>query len=369
LNNSQKLLILKEHIDLTKQRINEARALNFPKIDYNFSFAKFDNSFPMVLSPSFCSLYMPVDNKDQYYVTGFSLWQYLYAGGRYTTSLRVAETNRSQTESQYEIVKNETIKDIKLSYYNLLVIKEKINSYDNAAKEIIIYETKNAAKREYFAELKDKINGEVLLTKHEYDMAKIKLLDTIGIELDTDIDIQGEIVIPNEKYDLHKCLACGFEYRPELRQTQFQEAIDSLQVNLSLTERYPTVTLGANYEWLGYQFPLSEKNWSAVVNFNVPIFDGWASWARIKQRKLQLREGKIHRAELEDKIRLEVRQSYLDYNYWQEKLSGINIQKNADLAPEKKLELTLLWLDTVKNLIESHIRLEWALGKSLSELK
>lgn len=369
LNNSQKLIVLKEHIELTRQVVNEARALNFPKIDYNFSMSRFNNTNPTVLSPSFNSLYLPVNNKDQYFVTGFSLWQYLYAGGRYTTSLRVAEANRSQTESRYEIVKNEVIRDIKLAYYKVLVIKEKIGVFNKTLQEIHTIEEKNPNKKEYYQSLKNKLKMDMTQIKHEYEMAKLKFLDALGLELDTEAEIKGEIILPKEKYDLSKCLAWGLEYRPELRQTQFQETIDSLHVNLSLSERYPTITLGANYEWLGYQFPLADKNWSAVINLNVPIFDGWAAWARIKQRRLQLREGKIKRSELEDRIRLQVRQSYLDYNYWQEKMQNIDTQKYTGIEPEKRLENTVLSFETTNSLIESHIRLEWAIGKSLNELK
>ena len=41
------------------------------------------------------------------------------------------------------------------------------------------------------------------------------LADT-GLELTTGIQLQGTLTPPAEEYDLDKCLAWAFEYRPEL---------------------------------------------------------------------------------------------------------------------------------------------------------
>ncbi|MBN1621523.1 MAG: TolC family protein [Endomicrobiales bacterium] len=359
LKNNQKMLVLQEQISLAKQRINEARALTYPKIDFNFNISQFNNNMPTVLAPSFYSVYLPGDNKEQYYSTRFSLWQYLYAGGRYTTNLRVAEANLSSAESQYDVIKNEAVRDVKKSFYNFLVLSEKLKVYQDAIKAV---DKKNKSYR-------SKLELKLLEVKHEYKKAKLDFLDIVGVELNTEIEIYGELKAPNDEYELSKCLAWAFEYRPELSETQFKEKIDSLRVNLSMTERYPTITLGANYEWVGDQFPLPEKNWSATINLNVPIFDGWASWARIKQRKLKVREGKIYRVEIEDKIRLEVRHAYLDYNYWRERMSGLESEKSTLVDTEKKLNNRIVWLDTIKDLLFSHAELEKAIGKPLSELK
>jgi outer membrane protein TolC len=48
---------------------------------------------------------------------------------------------------------------------------------------------------------------------------------------------------------------------------------------------------------------------------NLPIFDGFASRARIRQSRLIASQNRIARAEVEDRINREVRESYNDVNF------------------------------------------------------
>jgi outer membrane protein TolC len=362
LHNSQKLLSLDEEISLAQQRINEARALTYPKIDLNLDMMQFDNQTPTLLTPEFGSVYLPQGTMGEYYNARVSLYQYLYAGGKYTTNLRVAEANLSQVRNQQEIEKNEVIRDVKKAFYKCLAAKKR--------KELLekLQERSGALAKPKTAAVPD-LAFEVLKSRHEYEKDRLKLLSTLGIELNTIADISGELAAPEQEYDLNKCLAWASQYRPELRQTQYQEAIDSLRVSLSMAERYPTVTLGANYERVGDQYPLPDRNWNAVVNVNLPIFDGWALFARIKQRKIMAREGKIMQSKIQDQVSLEVREAFLDYTFWKERCSSIEhpVIDAPDL--DKKIDSVNLWIDSLEQFLKSQAVLEWAIGKPLSELK
>jgi len=97
--------------------------------------------------------------------------------------------------------------------------------------------------------------------------------------------------------------------------------MDALGVKLSLSARSPTITLGAHYEYADENMNFSNRNWNTTLNFNVPIFDGWASGSRVRQKSLQLEQGQLRRKDIEDSIRLELRKSYNDYNFWLKELS------------------------------------------------
>jgi outer membrane protein len=367
IHNNQELLALEEQVSIAQQIVNEAKSQNYPKIDFNFSASKFDSDFPTVLPYSFNSLYLPADSREQYYFTRFSLWQYLYAGGRYTTNLRLAEINLSQAESQLEAEKYKTIRNVKNTFYAFLVIKQKISAYENTIDELEELYKKSFSEKDRLSRSISNLNDELLYLNHELQKMELKFLNTMGLEMNTVVDISGELEAPKKEYDLNKCLAWAFQYRPELRVTQFQETIDSLKVNLSLIERYPTVTLGANYEWVGDQFPLNESNWNATINFNLPIFDGWASWARIKQRKSQLREGTIKRAQIEDQIRLEVRTAFLDYGFWLKRAQDLAVREDLKKTQEENLNTVINWLDAVEKALASHSALEWSVGRALDK--
>ena len=363
LHNSHDLLGYQEQVSIAKERVKEANSQIYPKIDLNLSMSKFDNKYPTVLAPSFNSMYLPGPQADSFYSTRFSLWQYLYASGRYTTNLRLAETNLSQARSQSDASKNKVILEVKKTYYACVTLKEKIKVFDSTISAIKTIVDNNPSTKSRWSYSLAAMNLDALKLKHGLEKQKLKYLKAVGLELNSIVDIKGDLLPPTDEYELNKCLAWAFTFRPELRQTQFQETIDGLRVNLSLAERYPTITLGANYERLGEQLPLDNSNWNATININLPIFDGWASWSRIRQRKSQVREGKIRRAKIEDEVRLDVMQAFLDYTFWKTRINEMNADKKQESDPDKKLESELLRLDTLEQALSNQAALEWAIGK------
>ena len=358
LHNSQELLGLKEQVSIAREMVKEAKGQIFPKIDFNLSMSRFDNVYPTVLAPSFNSMYLPAAQMNSFYSTRLSLWQYLYASGRYSTNLRLAETNLSQARAQADATQNMVILDVKNAFYACVITGEKIRAYESA---ISAMKTSGGNRWAYAL---SSMNLDLLKLKHDYEKQRLKFLRAVGLELNTVVELKGSLTAPTDEYELNKCLAWASTFRPELRQTQFQETIDSLKVNLSLAERYPTITLGANYERLGQDLPLDNTNWNATININLPIFDGWASWSRIRQRKHQAREGKIRRAKYEDDVHNDVMEALMDYNFWKERVDLMKNDKKQDTEPDKKLESELLMLETLQQALSSQAALEWAIGKA-----
>ena len=71
---------------------------------------------------------------------------------------------------------------------------------------------------------------------------------------------------------------------------------------------------GTNYEFSGLSFPLDEENWTATVSLKLPIFDGWAQWSKIRQKRAQARQGRLNQSRIRDEVFIQVRKIYNDYN-------------------------------------------------------
>ncbi|MHB9156239.1 MAG: TolC family protein, partial [Endomicrobiales bacterium] len=203
LQNSQSLLSLQEQIGLARQRVSEAGSQIYPKIDFNLSASRFNNTIPTVLAPSFNSIYLPAENKDIYYFTRFSLWQYLYAGGRYTTNLRLAEINLSQAQSQADVERNSTLRDVAKSFYACRVLQEKISAFEAALAEAKALAGSDPQQRPRWNAFEDHLSAELVRLRHEYEKQELVFLDTIGIELNTRVALAGDLVPPDEEYDLN----------------------------------------------------------------------------------------------------------------------------------------------------------------------
>ena len=151
----------------------------------------------------------------------------------------------------------------------------------------------------------------------------------------------------------------AYKFRPEIKTTQYQETMDNISVNLINMERYPTIKIGASYDWLGDEKKSSEKNWYVSLNINYPIFDGGAIFARLKQKKIKARQATIERSKIEEKIKLEVRKAFSDYIFWDNKVIKIKDMKATNIEQE------LLKEDIKYNYIKSLVNLDLAIGKNI----
>jgi hypothetical protein len=109
-------------------------------------------------------------------------------------------------------------------------------------------------------------------------------------------------------------------------------------------------------------------------------------WSQVAQKKAEQRQGEIRRAELQDQVRLEVRQAYEDLQYWQKewpqrqdhyqsllalynearrqgKETGQALEEAKAL--EQILEQKLSLLDAVTKDLLARAKLERAVGREL----
>ncbi|MDI6641118.1 MAG: TolC family protein [Elusimicrobiota bacterium] len=389
-NNRKEMIFAQKEREIAKERIKEALAVRYPKIDFLFNYSRLpptkmpDSKF-VVLPQTFDSLLIPKTTFGNYYLSRVSLWQYVYAGGRYSSNLKLAEANIDRAEGQIKVIKNDIEYDVKKAVYKLLACEQKGEVYKTVISSIeaIVSQTKDITRKTEMKNILQNLKNEYSLLTHQYNLLRLSFLNTIGVELDTLFILKIPFEPFTESYELNKLLAWSFEYRPEPKQIQVQEEIDALSVKLSLAARYPTISLGGYYEFSGEKISLEDSSWVTTLNLNLPIFDGWASWSRIKQKRLQYEQQKLRRKDIKDAIRFEVRKAYIDYNFYlrelQEMAKQLKICEESLPEISKKDDLTginllvsylkskLNYVDAIRENLISLASLEHAVGKSLSE--
>lgn len=385
LNNRKEVLLAQHEQSLSKERTKEATSFKYPKIDLIFGYSMVDTDRPMVLPPHFGSALIDRKTPGDYYITRVSLWQHIYSGGRYSSNLKLAESNLYRSEMQLRIVTNDITFEVKKAFYRLFAIQQKIDVYN-----LLISSANELMKGVKQKKPADEIEGQRFIITMERERnvlinekgkKSLDFLNTLGIELNTSFLLEQKFEPLPEKYDLNSLLGWAFKNRPEPKQIQAQEEIDALSLKLSMTMRHPTVSLGAHYESPGETLNFDRKNWNAMLNMDLPIFDGWASWSRIRQKHIQVEQNKLKRRDVEDSIRLGVRKTYQNYNFW---LNEVNTRKSQleEKAPlllalnrldlqsaisslRLYLMLKLGYIDAVDEHLCSRAGIEHAIGKSL----
>ncbi len=343
LNINQDILIAKEAVSYAEQRVNEARSLYFPKLDLNFNVSRFSNDFETLINSHYlpATILLPYGDMDYFYSTKLALWQPIYNGGKTVATNKLAKINYEKAKTNAEIKKNEVVAQVKAQFYKNIALKEKIQIY------------KDYLSKKPNTSLQDQLD----ILEHQYELETLELLSLIGLELDMVIDIEGTLETEKLNLDLQQCILWAYQFRPEIRTTQYQESMDNIGVNLITMEKLPTVMLGASYDWLGDDLEKWERDWYISLNINLPLFEGGAVFSRLKQKKIQARQATIERAKIEDRIKLEVRKAFSEYTFWYNKLSKIEGSKT------KSIEQDILKADIKYNYVNSLTELLKVMGK------
>ncbi|MDR0956419.1 MAG: TolC family protein [Endomicrobium sp.] len=343
-----------QDVEYTLQLLKESKALYFPNIDFNLNLAKFNTAEPMIVSGESSQFlaYLPKDIEELYYSTRLSIWQYIYSGGRIKTTNKLAKIKMKKVENEQNMIKNKVINKVKLVFNNCLCHKELLNYYNLRMSKI-------EQGKIHISNLELKIlKRKIAMEQFNYEKEILNLLNTIGIDLNTIVDISGTLKPRIKKIDLNKCLLLAYQFSSEIKATQEDATIDGLMLNLLSMQKYPNVSIGVAQEWLGDKIVSDKNSWYVSINASIPIFDGGSSLARVKQGRIKMRENSINRVKLENEIKLKINQYFLEYNFWLEQvLLAKLIEKNYQYN-ENEIEI-------IRNLNRSYFNLEFAVGVNL----
>jgi outer membrane protein TolC len=334
-----------QDLDYAKERLKEAVSLYFPVISLNYNLSRFHNTNPMIVSGGNSQelLYLPYGKKDCYSSTQLSVWESLYTGGIIRTTNKLARINLNKVKGEEKIIRAKVINNIKVIFNECLYHKALIDFYRGQSK--IANSTT----------LKNKENMEVL----KYNQEILKLLNAIGLDLNTIVSISGDFIPQMREIDLKKCFLLVYEFKTEFKATQAQQNLDELMLNLLSMQKYPNISFGAAHEWKGDRLIMGhDASWFCTLNVNMPIFEGRRLLAKIKQGKIKYRESTIKRAKLENDIKLEIMQIFLEYNFFRQQALNVKLLEKNGKYNESDIEL-------IRNLNKSYYNLELAVGVEL----
>lgn len=390
LQNNQRVLSTRDDIRIAENQVREVQAQFYPQAGVNLNASRYGADRDFVLPADFGSTFFPRtgDDTKSFYSGRAWLRQPLYNGGRSINNLRLAQANVERARTQYEEIKNSVIFDATKAFYDLLLLRKQIELAKKTSKRISDLSAQipvtDYRRRAEAQAIQNRLRRRLAEKNRLEQKAYLSFLETLGIELYTSVGISGELDTTIMPLDLAKLLAWAQESRLELRRTDYQREIDRLAVNLSQAERYPVIALGGAYELNNSEFPLDSNEWSATLNVSLPLFDGFSSRARIRQRKIQADQSRLQRTEIEDKIHLEVRDTYGDLMYWQDEMllreterqrseeTIAHLEKGGDPVERARTQEWLLEAEEAYwTAVNGHrvalARLEQAVGRPLKE--
>lgn len=322
IENNYQLLLTEQDVIIAQQKVKEAKFLYLPRISLNAGATAYNLDYPTIVPESlglrFITQEEGHESKDLFYGAGVSAIQYLYTGGRTSSTVSLAKATLKEALSRYEAVKTQTIFEVKEAFFNSLFLQKKKELLEETSQKILKALNKKSSKsweNILVKSEKAKIQTDKNLIEQEIKNANLVLLKTLNKELNNTIVIKGDFELNPVEIDLKKLSVWAMEFRPELKSALYKLEMDNISVNLSLARRYPDIMLGASYERLGLN-NIKDENMQLTLALKLPLGYDYAS--QIKQKRAEQRQTLLKQAEIEDQIRTEVAQAYNKLIFWQE---------------------------------------------------
>lgn len=389
LENNSDFLLAQQEVIIAEQKVKQAKFLFLPQFALQGTATWYDLDYPMVLPESVANRLIPnndsqpAGDKHQFFGVGVSGTQYLYSGGRIRGALKMAEANLKQVQSKYESVKNAVVLDIKKSFFQLLYAQNLLDLANQIDQKTQKYE------RNLSVSSWDKIKAQYMLSKlysqkniatNELQKAQLAMLVSLNKELNSPVKVKGDFYPLETKLDFAGLNLWSMEFRPELKAAIYALELDNLAIDLALSRRYPDLILTGSYERLGTE-NLDDENKQISLAVRLPLPYNIAS--QTSQRKAEQKQSTLRRAAMEDKIRVQVAESYTNLLFWQKEVFArqntwqevqklLNKTENSSRVNLNALEALDAYYLSGKDYYQgilhnltSKASLEWAIGRDL----
>ena len=321
LENSYDVLLTEQDLIIAEQRVQEAKFLYRPQFSINGSATAYHLDYPMILPEIIGQRFLEADRnhdkQDLFYGIGISAVQYLYGGGRISSTVDLARASSKEAQSRYQTVRNIVIFGAKTAFYEYLYAAEK-----NKFAEEVLKQANSAAKKSELnpaqkilasAELSS-FENIAAQAKAELNTARINLLKVLNKELNSEVSFEGSLDYKPIEVDLKKLNLWAMEFRPEVKSAMYKLEMDNIAVKLSLTRSYPDILLGASYDRQGVE-NLKQENMQVSLAVKLPL--GYDYGTQIKQKRAEQRQTALRQASVEDTVRMQVLEAYNNLVFWQ----------------------------------------------------
>lgn len=280
------------------------------------------------------------------YQVGFSFSLPLFTGGKLVAGFKQAEYNLRASEQSAEQSRLETIYNVKRAFYGFLLARQFVEvskeAVDLAQKYLDnvrrLYEVGLASRFDLLRSEVQLANlkPQLLRAQNQLELASINLKTLLGIDLETEIEVKGELAYKPVEIREEEILSRALVLRPELAQIRYQQQMAGELLRLARAVDLPTIAIGGSYNFWANYLNFKKNNWQSYYSFNliisVPIFNGFSGSAQAAKAKAMIRSLELTEKGMIELIKAEIKQAWL--NLLQAKETLFSQEKNVEQAQE-----------------------------------
>lgn len=320
--------------EIAEARIKEVRAQLLPGVSAGADYNRIQNA-PVVDGAE--------GSHDQYGASA-GVSQLLYSGGSVSAALDAAREYRRYSSYESTQQNNTTIRDVTVSFYELLYAANALQVARDSLKQLENFEEQtrvkfdNGTSSEFdLLSAQVKVANErpqVIAAENTLDLVKERFKNLI-YEESTNFMVKGELRYDPIEVDLDQLCRLAVETRPEIQSMHSLinmrvqdvratrgEYLPKLYANAAYTGSNPPSDAPVDDEW--------KWQWNAGLSLSWDILDGGLRKSQVTQKQLAVENAKANLTDLVRSITLEVNNAYLGLIHSREVVLGA--QNSVELA-------------------------------------
>lgn len=313
LRDNRDILLKEQDLKKAKAKLSEANASLFPALNFTAT---------RKIVRGLYAKDLPETN------TQTTLKQYLYRGGETINTIKFNQYGVVIAQAQLDKAKLDTVLNVNKAFSTLLLASDfaKLNKaiLENTKAHIEYLKAKYKEGQASHSELL-KIEQSLMGVKKAYesslsqvDSGETLLKNLLYLDEKVRIEAQGEFNYEELEIAYDEAFLMSMKNRPEIRQYEAQKEAAKRSIEIAKSDTRPSIYASWDY----YSSSVSVLTFSPVkawqdynvvgLTFSWPIFDGWATKAKVDQAIADLKSAQLLKEKTVKDITLELRNAYLD---------------------------------------------------------
>lgn len=286
-------------------------------------------------------------NEFNTYQNTLSVSQYLYDFGSTSGQVEQSRHNLSSARQQRFTSLAQLVQSVSKAYYDVLRKEELVGVNQDSLRvqeahleqAQALFESGLKPKIDVTKGEADRAKSRLNLIKAQYElrMARVTLEQQLGgPPVEGDYELAPLTRNPRRPENPDQLLREALKSRPELADAAAQIQAAEASIVAAQGNYYPSLSLGASYNWQNIEFPLLES-WQTGVTLNWAIFSGFKTQGQVNEARANRLRTKSLLRERELQVSKDVSSAYLAVNQALESIDtareGLRqAQENMDLA-------------------------------------
>jgi len=339
LRDNRDVLLKAEDVKKAKEKIAEAQSGFFPTLTFTGGWT--DTR----------ALYAKDSGQT---TTQATLKQYLYKGGKTANTIEQSKDKLAVSGALLDKTKLDVALNVQKAFYTLLLAEEFANLnkgiLENTRQHLNAQEARyqdGQTSESDILKIKESLSSvdeAYAASLNQVQASQALLRNLLYLAEEVKITPLAQFAYEPKEVAYDEGFLRAVQNRPEIRQYEAQERVDKKAIEIAKADNRPNIYASWDYYSRSHLSATATRNWNDYnvlgLTFSWPIFDGWATKAKVEQALIDLKETQLLKEKIVVDIALELKNAYLDLKNAIARLNSIQdeieVYKDALSVIEKK---------------------------------